>query len=159
MKKTLLLFSLLLMVCGIAAQSAGQIDEKKMVEYRETIGLDYSMPDFNTTKVDAKVIGVRLAAILQSLEKNYKQAFYNRLLASIAAEQMANLNYSSVPVHKIMIKKISKTGDEINILVRTTLTPSDSKKKNFDVNLRFIQGVSDNNTTNLLFSDLCRYLK
>lgn len=159
MKKTLLLFSLLLMVCGIAAQSIRQIDEKKMVEYRETIGLDYSMPDFNTTKVDAKVIGVRLATILQSLEKNYKQAFYNRLLASIAAEQMANLNYSSVPVHKIMIKKISKTGDEINILVRTTLTPSDSKKKNFDVNLRFIQGVSDNNTTNLLFSDLCRYLK
>ena len=159
MKKTLLLFSLLLMVCGMAAQSIGQIDEKKMMEYRETIGLDYSMPDFNTTKVDAKVIGVRLATILQSLEKNYKQAFYNRLLASIAAEQMANLNYSSVPVHKIMIKKISKTGDEINILVRTTLTPSDSKKKNFDVNLRFIQGVSDNNTTNLLFSDLCRYLK
>ena len=147
------------MVCGIAAQSIGQIDEKKMMEYREKIGLDYSMPDFNTTKVDAKVIGVRLATILQSLEKNYKQAFYNRLLASIAAEQMANLNYSSVPVHKIMIKKISKTGDEINILVRTTLTPSDSKKKNFDVNLRFIQGVSDNNTTNLLFSDLCRYLK
>lgn len=159
MKKTLLLFSLLLMMCGMAAQSTGQIDEKKMMEYRETIGLDYSMPDFNTTKVDAKVIGVRLATILQSLEKNYKQAFYNRLLASIAAEQMANLNYSSVPVHKIMIKKISKTGDEINILVRTTLTPSDSKKKNFDVNLRFIQGVSDNNTTNLLFSDLCRYLK
>ena len=159
MKKTLLLFSLRLMVCGMAAQSIGQIDEKKMMEYRETIGLDYSMPDFNTTKVDAKVIGVRLATILQSLEKNYKQAFYNRLLASIAAEQMANLNYSSVPVHKIMIKKISKTGDEINILVRTTLTPSDSKKKNFDVNLRFIQGVSDNNTTNLLFSDLCRYLK
>ena len=158
MKKTLLLFSLLLMVCGMAAQSIGQIDEKKMMEYRETIGLDYSMPDFNTTKVDAKVIGVRLATILQSLEKNYKQAFYNRLLASIAAEQMANLNYSSVPVHKIMIKKISKTGDEINILVRTTLTPSDSKKKNFDVNLRFIQGVSDNNTTNLLFSDLCRYI-
>ena len=159
MKKNVLLFLLLLMVCGMAAQSIGHGENQKMVEYRETIGLDYSMPDFNTTKVDAKVIGVRLATILQSLEKNYKQAFYNRLLASIAAEQMANLNYSSVPVHKIMIKKISKAGDEINILVRTTLTPSDSKKKNFDVNLRFIQGVSDNNTTNLLFRELSRYLK
>ena len=56
MKKTLLLFSLLLMVCGIAAQSAGQIDEKKMMEYRETIGLDYSMPDYDTNRINAKVI-------------------------------------------------------------------------------------------------------
>ena len=158
-KKLLLTCLLMLFAFCVNAQTVGHGENQKMVEYRETIGLDYSMPDFNTTKVDAKVIGVRLATILQSLEKNYKQAFYNRLLASIAAEQMANLNYSSVPVHKIMIKKISKTGDEINILVRTTLTPSDSKKKNFDINLRFIQGVSDNNTTNLLFSDLSRYLK
>ena len=45
MKKTLLLFLLLLMVCGMAAQSIGQIDEKKVMEYREKIGLDYSMPE------------------------------------------------------------------------------------------------------------------
>lgn len=70
MKKIVLLFSLLLMVCGMVAQSIGQIDEKKMMEYREKIGLDYSMPDFNTSKIDAKVIGVRLAKILQSLEEN-----------------------------------------------------------------------------------------
>ena len=93
MKKIVLLFSLLLMVCGMTAQSTGQIDEKKMTEYRETIGLDYSMPDFDTNKINAKVIGVRLARLLQSLEVNYTQGYYNRTLASILAEQLENPAY------------------------------------------------------------------
>ena len=106
MKKLLLTSLLMLFAFCVNAQTIGHVEDKKTIEYREKIGLDYSMPDYNTTKVDTKVIGVRLAAILQSLEKNYKQAFYNRLLASILAEQMANLNYSSVPVHKIKKKDI-----------------------------------------------------
>lgn len=70
MKKNVLLFLLLLMVCGIAAQSVGQGDDKQVMEYREKTDLDYSMLDFTTSKINAKVIGDRLAKILQSLEMN-----------------------------------------------------------------------------------------
>lgn len=159
MKKTLLLFSLLLMVCGIAAQSAGQIDEKKMMEYRETIGLDYSMPDFNTSKIDAKVIGVRLAKILQSLEENYVQGYYNRTLASILAEQLESPAYQFVSVTKIKTQKITKMGDEITILLKTTFKSTNEGKKNTILTLRFFQGISDSPFVNSLFYALGNYLK
>lgn len=159
MKKTLLLFSLLLMVCGMAAQSIGQIDEKKMMEYRETIGLDYSMPDFDTSKIDAKVIGVRLAKILQSLEENYTQGYYNRTLASILAEQLENPAYKFVPVKKIKTQRIAKKGDEITILLKTTFTSPDLGKQNTILTLRFFQGISDSPFVNSLFYTLGNYLK
>ncbi|SNU03315.1 hypothetical protein SAMN06298211_101501 [Prevotellaceae bacterium MN60] len=159
MKKTLLLFSLLLMVCGIAAQSIGQIDEKKMMEYRETIGLDYSMPDFNTSKIDAKVIGVRLAKILQSLEENYVQGYYNRTLASILAEQLETPAYQFVAVTKIKTQQITKMGDEITILLKTTFKSTNEGKKNTILTLRFFQGISDSHFVNSLFYALGNYLK
>lgn len=158
MKKTLLLFSLLLMACGMAAQST-QIDEKKMMEYRETIGLDYSMPDFNTSKIDAKVIGVRLAKILQSLEENYVQGYYNRVLASILAEQLETPAYQFVSVTKIKTQKITKMGDEITILLKTTFKSTNEGKKNAILTLRFFQGISDSHFVNSLFYALGNYLK
>ena len=142
----------------VNAQNIGQGDDKKTIEYRETIGLDYSMPDYSTSKVDAKVIGTRLAAILHSLERNYKQAFYNRLLANIIASQMNNPNYSSVPVYKVKILKVIKKGDNIMISIKTSFKTTNSGNRNYDLTLRFIQGVSNDNTTNLLFSELCRYI-
>ena len=159
MKKTLLLFSLLLIVCGMAAQSTGQIDEKKMMEYRETIGLDYSMPDFDTSKIDAKVIGVRLAKILQSLEENYTQDYYNRVLASILAEQLETPAYQFVSVTKIKTQKITKAGDEITILLKTTFKSTNEGKKNTILTLRFFQGISDSHFVNSLFYTLGNYLK
>ena len=158
MKKTLLLFSLLLMVCGMAAQST-QIDEKKMMEYRETIGLDYSMPDFDTNRINAKVIGVRLAKILQSLEENYVQGYYNRTLASILAEQLEAPAYQFVSVTKIKTQKITKAGDEITILLKTTFKSTNEGKKNAILTLRFFQGISDSHFVNSLFYALGNYLK
>ena len=159
MKKTLLLFWLLLMVCGMAAQSIGLIDEKKMMEYREKIGLDYSMPDFDTNRINAKVIGVRLANLLYSLEVNYTQGYYNRTLASILAEQLENPAYKFVPVKKIKTQRIAKKGDEITILLKTTFTSPDLGKQNTILTFRFFQGVSDNNSINKLFYTLGHYLK
>ena len=159
MKKTLLLFLLLLMVCGMAAQSIEQIDEKKMMEYRETIGLDYSMPDFDTNRINAKVIGVRLAKILQSLEENYVQGYYNRTLASILAEQLETPAYQFVSVTKIKTQRITKTGDEITILLKTTFKSTNEGKKNTILTLRFFQGISDSHFVNSLFYALGNYLK
>ncbi len=159
MKKTLLLFSLLLMVCGVAAQSTGQIDEKKMMDYRETIGLDYSMSDFDTNKINAKVIGSRLARLLYSLEVNYTQGYYNRTLASILAEQLETPAYQFVSVTKIKTQKITKIGDEITILLKTTFTSPDLGKQNTILTLRFFQGISDSHFVNSLFYTLGNYLK
>ena len=147
------------MVCGMAAQSTGHGENQKMMEYRETIGLDYSMPDFNTSKIDAKVIGVRLAKILQSLEENYVQGYYNRTLASILAEQLENPAYKFVPVKKIKTQRITKTGDEITIMLKTTFTSTNEGKKNTILTLRFFQGISDSHFVNSLFYTLGNYLK
>lgn len=40
-------------------------DSLKVAEYREKIGLDYSMPDFSVTSIDEKKIGSRLANLKQ----------------------------------------------------------------------------------------------
>lgn len=158
-KKLLLTCLLILFAFCVNAQSIGQIDEKKMMEYRETIGLDYSMPDFNTSKIDAKVIGVRLAKILQSLEENYMRDYYNRVLASILAEQLETPAYQFVSVTKIKTQKITKAGDEITILLKTTFKSTNEGKKNTILTLRFFQGISDSHFVNSLFYALGNYLK
>ncbi len=136
-----------------------QISQKKMTEYREKIGLDYSMPDFDTNKINAKVIGARLARLLYSLEVNYTQGYYNRTLATILAEQLENPAYKFVPVKKIKTQKITKMGDEITILLKTSFTSPDLGKQNAILTLRFFQGVSDSNSVNSLFYTLGHYLK
>ena len=44
-----------------------QMDAEKRAEYRECIGLDYSMPDYSTNRVNPKVMGARLAKILDKI--------------------------------------------------------------------------------------------
>jgi hypothetical protein len=105
------------------------------------------------------VIGVRLAKILQSLEENYVQGYYNRTLASILAGQLENPAYQFVYVTKIKTKKITKIGDEITILLKTTFKSTNEGKKNTILTLRFFQGISDSYFVNSLFSHLGNYLK
>ena len=45
------------------------VDEDRKTEIRETLALDYSMPDYSTSKVNAKVIGQRLADILNKFQE------------------------------------------------------------------------------------------
>ena len=68
MKKILVSFLLLLGAASLSAQPAGQSkDDNKAMELRQQIGLDYSMPDYSVKKIDASVIGPRLAKILTKL--------------------------------------------------------------------------------------------
>lgn len=48
-------------------------------QVRETLALYYSMPDYSISKIDAKVIGPRLAAILKAVNENYQQPKYLRV--------------------------------------------------------------------------------
>ena len=81
MKKLMLLSLLMLAAVGMSAQTYSQSEDPKEIEMREKIGIDYSVPDYDVKKPDAKVIGWRLAKMLIKLEQNYQQGTYNRMLA------------------------------------------------------------------------------
>lgn len=63
MRIRMIITTLMLMVSmGIDAQIrfGYQTDSAKIAEYRERIGIDMTVPDFETKKIDAKVMGPRL---------------------------------------------------------------------------------------------------
>lgn len=50
MKKLLIIIMLMACAYGVQAQTDVQQDDPKVVEMRQQIGIDYSMPDFKTKK-------------------------------------------------------------------------------------------------------------
>lgn len=56
---------------GFTHPLLAQTNEAKQAEMREKIGLDLSVPDFETKRIDAKVMGERLAGMLDYLMENY----------------------------------------------------------------------------------------
>ena len=67
-----LLLAAFLCFQSVSAQTSAISDEARK-EIREKIGLDMTVPDFETKKIDAKVMGSHLANILTFLMKNYQQ--------------------------------------------------------------------------------------
>lgn len=59
--KILFTLCLLLGATSISAQTSSQSEDARTAEIREKIGIDYSMPDFNTSSLNSKVIGGHLA--------------------------------------------------------------------------------------------------
>lgn len=55
LKIIMLSIILMLSALSISAQPSSQGEDEKTIEYRQKIGIDYSMPDFNTSKIDGKV--------------------------------------------------------------------------------------------------------
>ena len=121
MKKQILLTILMLAAGSMSAQTYSQGEDQKVVEMRQKIGIDYTVPDYDVRKPDAKVMGWRLAKMLQKLEQNYQQGTYNRMLASIRSEILEDPNLRYTAVNKMKIQKIQKVGDVIAI--RTILHP------------------------------------
>ena len=68
-----------------------QTDSAKIAAYRERIGIDMTVPDFETKKIDAKVMGPRLAGILEYMLENYTQGTYSRLIALMIGEKVEKL--------------------------------------------------------------------
>ena len=66
MKSILLSLLLLLGAASLSAQTVAETDKQSLynAELRQQIGLDYSMPDYSVKKIEASVIGPRLAKIL-----------------------------------------------------------------------------------------------
>ena len=157
MKKLLLVFCLLFGATNVSAQTTQQSEDARTIELKQKLGIDYSMPDFSTSKIDGKVIGERLAKLLQQLQSKYDDSVLNQYISFIQCEQIENLNYAIV--EKLNITRISKVGDVITIEAKTKLGNNAAKVKNANLTFVFNKGVSESISVNDLFKDLGRYIK
>lgn len=141
------------------AQTPEKAEDQKVVEMREKLGIDYSMPDFDTKKIDGKVLGVRLAKMLEFLQKNYIQGTYNRQLANIRYEVTEDPKIRFLGVDKLKVERIKKEGNVISILLVTTAKNETKEKFQHEFIFSFVEGVSCSDKVNSLFSDISRYIK
>lgn len=148
---------MLLLSATLSAQSPQTSD--RIAEYREAIGLDMTVPDFSTKKIDAKVMGTRLAGILEYLLENYKQASYERQIALIVSEQHEALHNKYFDIKKMKFISASKKDNEITILMKVWPDKNTANVKQEDLKIHFIDGVSESRTTNELLSTLSRYVQ
>ena len=157
MKKLFLMTMLMLFTQSLSAQTTQQSEDARTVELRQELGIDYSMPDFSTSKIDGKVIGERLAKLLQQLQSKYDNCVLNQYISLIQCEQIENLNYATV--EKLNITRISKVDDVITIEAKTKLSNNAAKVKNAKLTFVFDKGVSESTSVNDLFKYLGRYIK
>ena len=148
---------LMLFTQSLSAQTTQQSEDARTVELRQELGINYSMPDFSTSKIDGKVIGERLAKLLQQLQSKYDNCVLNQYISLIQCEQIENLNYATV--EKLNITRISKVGDVITIEAKTKLSNNAAKVKNAKLTFVFDKGVSESTSVNDLFKYLGRYIK
>ena len=157
MKKLLLITLLMVFTLNISAQTTQQSEDARTVKLRQKLGIDYSMPDFSTSKIDGKVIGERLAKLLQQLQEKYDSSVLNQYISLIQCEQIENLNYATV--EELHITRISKVDDVIYIEAKTKLSNNTAKVKNAKLTFVFDKGVSESTSVNDFFKDLARYIK
>ena len=124
---------------------------------RQKLNLDYSMPDYTTHKIDSKLMGPRLATILQELCAKYKQDGILITLYMIQCNQIEGLDYCTI--EKMSLESVSKTGDTITILFKTTLAKNPLDLKKSDLIFTFVDGISGNKRVNFLFSNICNYIE
>lgn len=151
-KKLFLLTLLSVVSIAISAQTNTQEDTPEIIELRNKIGIDYSIPDFNTSSLNGKLIGERLAKMLQLLQNRFDDYVFNQRISFIQCEQIENLLY--VKVEKFKITKISKSGDVITVKAKTKMSPNSAKVKKAEMIFVFNKGISDSQAINDLFSDL-----
>ena len=162
MKQILLLLFLLLGAAesvSVSAQSTwGTVsDDQYNAEVRQTLNLDYSMPDYHTGKIDPKVMGPRLAMLLEELCSKYKESVNNSYLSTIQCQQIEGLDYCTIKGMKL--DEVSKTGNTITIHFKTTLDKNPLNIKKSDLTITFVDGVSESKYANSLFMTISKYLK
>lgn len=151
MIRTLLILTLLsVLPLGANAQLRTNVlsDSAMIAEYREKIGLDYSMPDYSVTSIDEKKIGSRLANILRYYEEVNQQNMLRRKIAAILVEQNEVFEYASPEFKKQKLVKIEKSADEITVVYKLWLEKNPASLKHVDIKYHFKDGVSESNTVN-----------
>lgn len=115
------------------------------------------MPDFEMNRIDSKVIGTRLASILQYLKTHDDEFSIKSQLAIILRDQEPALQYAII--EKFKTKTIRKNGQEINVIIELTIGKNPLGIKRRNITLRFVDGLSDNVAENDLFRYICNYLQ
>lgn len=94
----MILITLLLMatVMVSAQEMKTTVDEDRKAEIRKTLALDYSIPDYSTNKIDAKVMGRRLADILTKFQDMTQSQTILGTLSVIQAHQIDGMIYCAV---------------------------------------------------------------
>ncbi len=155
MKKLLFICVLILSALTVSAQTTN-LNEERTAELRQNLNIDYSMPDFNTSKLDPDIIGSRLSKILTVLVKNPSDYMHKSLLSAIVCEQK---DLAFVTVNDYELKTISKQDDTISIMLRINLEPNAKKLKKTDINLTLVKGIPESPRAIDLFSYLSRYIR
>lgn len=152
---------MLMVSMGIDAQIrvGYQSDSAKIAEYREKIGIDMTVPDYETKKIDAKVMGTRLAGILEYMLENCTQGTYSRLIALMIGEQVEELKQAYFNIKKMKFVSTTKKGNELSIRMKVWPGKNTKDIKQADLTVHFIDGVSESQSANELFSYMSRYVQ
>lgn len=162
MKHILLTILLLLGALHVSAQPrpfVAQSDSARQAEYRAQIGVDLSIPDFDTKKIDAKIMGSRLAGILNFLLEYYNQGVYSGHLAYLLKEQVEDLDKLYLTIKKVKFQKAKKVGNEITIMLSLWADTNSAKVKQADLMIHLVDGASENRKTNDLLSNVSHYVQ
>ncbi len=142
---------------GVSSVRTGE--ETKEEKWRKQIDIDMSVPDFNTKKIDQKVMGWRLAKMIDFIQNSYMQASYNRTISTIRYEQTEDPRIRFSNTDKLEFVSAEKQ-DSIILIKWQTSTKLDKKEKvTHDIILRFVNGISDQESVNNLFRDISRYIR
>lgn len=126
-------------------------------DLKEKIGLEYSMPDFNTTKIDSDVIGNRLSKILNYINSNSKDYSISSLLVIILCKEDPRFQYANIK--KLTIKNIRKKGNAITITINLKIGKNHLGIQKKDIEMTFIDGLSDKTAENDLFLYASNYIR
>lgn len=148
-----------MLVVSMAVSAQGkfvQTDEYKN-EVRNTLALDYSMPDYSSSKINAKVMGKRLSEILNKFHEIGLSQTNMGTLSVILAKQIDGMIYCAIK--KVNLNRMVKQGNVITITYDTVLAENAMKMKKTQIVFTFVDGVSEDVATNDFFSNVCRYIK
>ena len=159
MKQILFILLLSVGVMTTFAQNSTELTKKDQYksEVRSRLQLDDSVPDYSTTKISPKLMGPRLAKILETICDTYQQYSNLSVLSVIQGSQVEGLNFCRIKTMKL--DKVTKQGNEIMIRFNTTLESNNLSLKKSQIVFQFNKGVSDDVSTNDFFSNMCRYNK
>lgn len=156
--KTIITTLLLMSTVVVSAQGLKtSVDKDRMAEIRETLALDYSMPDYSTSKINAKVIGQRLADILNKFQEMSQSQTNMGSLSVIQSHQIDGMIYCAVK--KVRLNRVVKQGNVITMTYDTELAENAKNLKKAQMEFIFVDGVSEDVSTNDLFTNICRYIK
>ena len=161
MKVRMIITALMLMasMVGMAQSIPVTTDSIRNAEYREKIGLDLTVPDFDTKKIDGKVMGTRLAGILEFMLENYHQGTYEKQITQMVKEQNEVLENLFFNIKKMKFVSSKKVGNEIIISMRVWPEKNEAKVKQTTLTIRFIDGITESLSSNDMFSSMSRYVQ